>query len=208
MSFLFRIRFMTIAVIAVSVLVFGLDVPFISPVQAAALTIKTRTKHYNFRATRFRDISRQMLRRGPQFGVHGRRVWATSRRDYQWKLEFKRQHGKCSVKRALVKMRITYTMPRLENEKRISPRFLSKWKQVYKILHRHELTHGRNYMTFARHLTSGLQKLAPRKNCFELRRAGKRLDKKLHRQSTRRNKRFDDRERGRLTRLQRGIERG
>lgn len=175
---------------------------------AGDLSIKTRTTHYRIRARKFSDVSRQMLRRGPTLGRNGRRVWATSRRDYDWRLEYLRQRGKCSVKRAIVRMKITYTLPRLENEKRVSRRFRSKWQRVYKILSSHERAHGRNYRTFATHLANALKKMAPQSSCYELRRAGKRLDKKLHRQSTRRNRRFDNRERGRLTRLQRRIERG
>lgn len=178
-----------------------------SPATAMDLSIKTRTKFYSFRAKKFRQVSRQMLRRGPSFGQNGRRVWAKAKREYDWKLIYARSRGKCSVKRATVRMKITYTLPRLENERRISRRFRSKWKRVYQILHRHELRHGRNYRLLAKKLTRDLRRLKPQRNCFALKRSAQKLDDKLHKWDIRRNRRFERGERGRFTRLQRRIER-
>ncbi len=178
------------------------------PVNAMDLSIKTRTKFYSFRAKKFHQVSRQMLRYGPSFGRNGRRVWAKAKREYDWKLTYLRSNGKCAVKHAEVRMKITYTLPRLENERQVSHRFRSKWKQVYNILHRHELRHGRNYKFLAKKLTHDLQRLKPQRNCFALKRSARRLDDKLHNQDIRRNRRLESGERRRLTRLQRRIERG
>ena len=178
------------------------------PALAADLSIKTRTKFYSFRAKKFRQVSRQMLRHGPNFGRNGRRVWAKAHREYDWKLTYTKSRGKCAVKHAKVRMKITYTLPRLENEKRVSRRFRSKWKRVFRTLHRHEQTHGRNYKRLAKRLTRELRKLRPQRNCFALRRAAKKLDDKLHKWDIRRNRRFESGERARFTRLQRRIERG
>ena len=113
-----------------------------------------------------------------------------------------------AVKRAQVHMKITYTLPRLENERRVSHRFRSKWKRVYRILQRHELRHGRNYRLLAKRLTRELRRLKPQRNCFALKRSAKKLDNKLHKLDIRRNRRFERGERARFTRLQRRIERG
>jgi len=99
-------------------------------------------------------------------------------------------------------------MTRLENEKRVSGRFRSKWKRVYRTLLTHELAHGRNYKRLAKRLTRELRKLRPQRNCFALKRSAKKLDDKLHNWDIRRNRRFESGERARFTRLQRRIERG
>ncbi len=189
------------------IVVIALLLPSTFPVYSADLSIKTRTKYYGFQAKRFRNVARQMRRHGPSFRGYGRRVWAMAHRQYDWDIDYNRQRGKCSPKRVKVKMKITYTMPRLENETRVSAKFLSKWRRVYNILHRHELTHGRNYRLLARRLKAGLLKLAPRRNCFALKRAAKKLDEKLHKLDIKRNRRFETGERSRFTRLQRRIER-
>ncbi len=104
-------------------------------------------------------------------------------------------------------MKITYTLPRLENEKRLSRSFRTKWRRVYSILRRHELGHGRNYRLLAKRLKAGFSNLKPQKSCFAIKRAAKQLDKLLHKQDIRRNTRHETRDRGYLTRLQRRIER-
>ena len=192
-------------------LVFSLSfliIPASNSALAMDLTIKSRTKYYGFRAKKFRQVSRQMLRHGPSFGRNGRRVWAKAKREYVWKLTYHRSSGKCSIKHAQVRMKITYTMPRLENERRVSRRFRSKWKRVYRILQRHEHIHGKNYRQLAKRLTRELRRLKPQRNCFALKRSAQKLDDKLHKLDIRRNRRFESGERARFTRLQRRIERG
>lgn len=178
-----------------------------TPAWSGDLSIKTRTKFYSFRASHFRDVSRQMLRHGPSFGTYGRRVWALAHREYDWHLEYTRSRGKCLVKSAKVRMKITYILPRMENEKRVKRSFLAKWRRVYRTLLRHEHSHGRNYHILAQKLKAGLRKLKPQRNCFAIRRAAKSLDKRLHKQDIRRNQRFEGRERARFTRMRRRIER-
>jgi predicted secreted Zn-dependent protease len=177
------------------------------PAYSGDLSIKTRTKYYSFRAKRFRDVSRQMLRHGPGIHVNGRRVWALARREYDWHLDYSRVRGRCTVKNAKVRMKITYVMPRMENEKRVSRRFLAKWHRVFRTLLRHEHAHGRNYQLLAKRLKAGLKRLKPAQNCFALNRAGKHLDKRLHQQDLKRNRRLEGRDRGKFTRMQRRIER-
>ncbi len=204
MHSLFPVNLFVFVIVSLSMMVATSYVPAI----AGDVSIKTTTKFYSFRAKKFHQVSRQMLRYGPNFGRNGRRVWAKAHRKYDWKLTYSRSRGKCAVKHAQVRMKITYTMPRLENEKRVSGRFRSKWKRVYRTLLTHELAHGRNYKRLAKRLTRELRKLRPQRNCFALKRSAKKLDDKLHNWDIRRNRRFESGERARFTRLQRRIERG
>ncbi len=191
-----------------------LSVQFVSDVTLAQtanrvdLTIKTKTKHYGITARKFSDVARKMLQRGPRFGGFGRRVWAQAFRQYDWHLNYHRARGKCSVKKAKIRMKITYTLPRLENEKRQSRTFRAKWRRIYRILTKHEHVHGRNYRLLAKRFKAALRKLRPQATCRAVKRAIQSIDDRLHKQDLRRNRRFESRERGRFTRLKRQIERG
>ena len=169
MRLIFPVKLVVFLFVSLSLMIVTSYVPAL----AADLSIKTRTKFYSFRAKKFRQVSRQMLRHGPNFGRNGRRVWAKAHRQYNWKLTYSKSRGKCAVKQAKVRMKITYTMPRLENEKRVSNRFRSKWKRVYRTLQRHEQTHGRNYKRLAKRLTRELRKLRPQTELLRIKTRGK-----------------------------------
>ena len=165
--------------------------------QALRISRPQISRYFAPHAATWTTISRHRL------DVYGPRRFA----QYDWKLNYRRKNGLCFVKNAIIRMKITYTLPRLENEKSVSPSFRNKWRQVYGVLRRHEQRHGRNYQLLARKLKSGLMHLKPQKSCLAIKRSGNRLDALLHRQDLRRNLRQESSDRRQFTRLRRRIER-
>lgn len=173
------------------------------PAAAADLEIREETTHYRITGRTTAEFAVSMSRKGPYSRQHRRRAWATASRNMSYQITRERTERGCRVKRAKVRLKISYHMPKPTTLTRVSRRERTKWAKLYRLLDRHEKTHGRFYREFAKTTQRALRRLKPARTCRQLDRDADRLVKKLSDADSLRNDRFDARDRRTYRRVER-----
>lgn len=162
--------------------------------QSKYVKVKEKTNFYSIRGSGAAEFAESMSRNGPFSFQHRSRAWATASRDMSYQLTHLRSKKRCRVKRARVRMTITYTMPKLKNLKNVSGSERRKWKRMYRLLDQHERVHGAYYRQLASKTQRALRRLKPQKTCKQLERQAKKLVESLSEQDRKRNQKFDARD--------------
>ncbi len=171
-------------------------VAFLLSVQLAQaeVMVREKTNFYRITGKTTADFARSMSRRGPYSRQHRRRAWATASRDMSYQLTRTKTKTGCRIKAVKVRMKITYRMPKPASLSGVSRREQRKWARLYKLLERHERTHGKFYRRFANDTKRRLMRLRPARNCRKLDRKAAAVVKELSEADSRRNDRFDARD--------------
>ncbi len=162
----------------------------------AKVTINEKTKYYFVKGKSGKGLTRDLLIRGSRAN-RVRHAVATTAIDLKVQnLRFDRRKSKCRVKSVLVRLRLTYTYPKLRNRKRTSRRLKKNWDSYYSQIVKHEKTHGKIARSFARQAEKDIRKSSTRKtaNCRNLTRLLKRKLDRLERKHKRRQIAFDRKE--------------
>ncbi len=190
-------------------LAFGtLLVSFSSGAIAKDLTIKVHTKHYSVQGNSTFDLAHSMTQKGPYSFELNNRVWATTDRRVRWKLVWKKSRGQCRVQNAIVRLKITYTLPKLRRSKSTDAKTKRKWNKMLAILTRHEKQHGKLFARFSKDVQNGLLHLKPVARCRDLNVAGEKLVNRLARLDLQRNERFEIKDRPNYQKMSRIIHNG
>ncbi len=160
----------------------------------AEVTVTERTKTYRVSGDTAAELARSMSKRGPYSRAHRSRSWATAARDLRFQIDRDFKNGQCRVTGADVRMKITYTLPRLSRSTRLNAREKSRWDRMTKLLEKHERVHGRLYRELAGKTHRALLKLKPARNCRALDKDALAEVKRLSAQDSERNQRFDRRD--------------
>lgn len=174
-----------------------------SPATSADLEIREETTYYRITGRTTAEFAVSMSRKGPYSRQHRRRAWATASRNMSYQITRQRTKTGCRVRRAQVRLRISYKMPKPATMTRVSRRERAKWAKLYRLLDRHERTHGRFYREFAKKTQRALQRLKPARTCRRLDRNADELVRKLSDADSRRNDRFDARDNRTYRRVER-----
>ena len=176
---------------------------FSSAGMAAEVTIKERTSFYRITGKSTADLAHSMSRRGPYSRQHRKRAWATASRDMSYQLTRQKTRKGCRVKAAKVRLKIVYKMPKPSALNGLTRRERNKWSKLYRLLDRHERTHGKFYRQFARNVQRKLKRMRPARNCRELDRKAAAIVKKLSDADSLKNDRFDARDSSTYRRVER-----
>ena len=169
--------------------------------EARDVRVSEATRFYAISGRTPADFAAAMSRNGPFSGQHRRRVWATASRTMRYRLDRRRQGGRCRVTRAEVTLKIDYTMPRLRG--RVAGAARTKWNRMYKILNRHERVHGRYYKDLAKQTQAALARIKPQRSCASLDTVAARIVQRLSRKNQALNDRFDRNDRRNYRRMER-----
>lgn len=169
----------------------------------ADVTVTERTKTYRVSGNTAAELARSMSKRGPYSRAHRARSWATAARDLRFQIDREFDNGQCRVTGADVRMKITYTMPRLSRTARLNERELSRWTRMTGLLEKHERVHGRFYRELAGKTHRALLRLKPTRSCSTLDKSALAEVKRLSAQDSERNQRFDRRDRRNYSRMNR-----
>ena len=161
------------------------------PASAQSVKITQSTKYYTITGKTAAEFAHSMSRRGPYSRQHRRRAWATAGRDLSFQLVRQKTSKSCRSRGAKVRMKITYTYPKLRGEKRLSSRQRKKWRRMIGLLRKHEQRHGSYYKQLANETYRALKKLKPARTCRQLEQQALKVVKKLAERDSRRNDRFD-----------------
>lgn len=161
---------------------------------AKDLTIVESTKFYRITGKSTAEFAFSMSKRGPYSRQHRRRAWATASRQLSYQITRVKTKRGCRVKRAKVTLKIAYEMPKPATLTSVSRRERRKWAKLYRLLDRHERTHGKFYRQFAKKTQRQLRRLKAARTCRALDRNAERLVKKLSNADSMRNDRFDARD--------------
>lgn len=168
---------------------------FLAPnVAVANVTVTERTKTYRVTGTTAAELARSMSKRGPYSKAHQSRAWATAARDLRFQIDRDFTNGRCRVTGAVVRMKITYTLPRLSRTARLSARERARWTRMTGLLEKHERVHGRFYKELASKTHRALLRVKPARTCRALDRSALAEVKRLSAEDTKRNQRFDQRD--------------
>ena len=180
---------------------------FSSTIAAAqSVKVQTVTKYYSVSGSSPAQLARSMSRNGPYSRAHRARAWATASRDMRYQVFRKRRNGRCVVTGAAVRSKIEYRLPRVRNERRLTPRTRRTWRSMVGLLTKHERTHGRYYRQLAYRTQKALRRIRSARTCSEVDRRARVLVERLSEEDRLRNLRFDQRDRrnySRMTRLTR-----
>ncbi|MGI9355570.1 MAG: DUF922 domain-containing protein [Rhizobiaceae bacterium] len=161
---------------------------------AAELTIKEKTSFYRITGKSTAEFARSMSRRGPYSRQHRKRAWATASRDMSYQLTRQKTKKSCRVKAVKVRLKITYKMPKPTTLNGMTRRQRKKWASLYRLLERHERTHGKYYRQFANKVRRELKRIRPTRTCRQLDRKAAAIVEKLGAADSLRNDRFDARD--------------
>ncbi len=177
-------------------ILFGLSVfVTLTGLQAhAEVKVREKTSFYRITGKSTAEFAQSMSRRGPYSRQHRKRAWATASRDMSYQLTRTKTKNGCRVKAVKVRMKIIYRMPKPRSLSGVSQRERRKWTQLYKLLERHERTHGKFYRRFANETKRKLMRLRPARNCRQLDRKAAAVVKALSEADSLRNDRFDARD--------------
>ena len=162
--------------------------------QSRDVKISESTNFYGIRGHSAPEFAVSMSRNGPYSRSHRRRAWATATRDLTYQLVHRKTSKGCSVKRAKVRLKVTYTMPKLRVARRVSKRERARWRRMYRLLNTHERVHGKFYKQFARKVQKSLLKLSRKRTCRALEASAKKLVERLNVKDRERNAKFDVRD--------------
>ncbi|MEM7301111.1 MAG: DUF922 domain-containing protein [Pseudomonadota bacterium] len=165
--------------------------PAVAKKKTRDVNIQTVTKFYAISGETPAELAKSMRRYGPYSSAHGRRVFATTNRVLRWNIDHAYENGICRVKRATIDLKITYNMPKLRDGIRMRRSVRNTWRQMYRLLDRHEKVHGANYRRLARDSYKALKSLKSEKSCRVLHRKGNALVLALAREDVERNARFE-----------------
>ncbi len=169
----------------------------------ADVRVTERTKTYRISGGTAAELARSMSKRGPYSRSHQARAWATASRDMRFQIDRDVRNGRCRVTDADVRMKITYTLPRLSRISRLPKRERARWKRMAQLLEAHERVHGKFYRELAGKTYRALLRLKPARTCRALDRNALAEVKRLSAEDMRRNQRFDQRDRRNYRRMNR-----
>ena len=117
---------------------------------------KTKYTYYTISGNSARNLYQQMISRGPHVG-RDRALAATS--------VVTRQSGElvgksgCQVRNYRLNLDFTINLPRVKNEKSLSPRLRKRWKAFYQFVRRHEHRHRSIWIGCAAKIESQVRRL-------------------------------------------------
>lgn len=167
---------------------------FAFQVFAAEITIKENTSFYSITGKSTAELAYSMSRRGPYSRQHRKRAWATATRDMSYQLTRQKTKKNCRIKAVKVKLKIKYNMPKPSTLNGMTRRERKKWANLYRLLNKHERTHGKFYRQFANKVRRKLKRMSPTRTCRQLDRKAAAIVKKLSEADSLRNDRFDARD--------------
>ena len=171
--------------------------------KSKSVTIIEKTEYYSITGKSAAEFAVSMGRKGPYSRQHRRRAWATAYRDLTYQLVQQKLKQSCRITDAKIKLSITYTLPKLTQEKAVPSKELAKWRRMLDLLIRHERTHGLYYKQMAEKVHRSLVRMKPQSNCTSQKQSAKALVKKLSQENKLLNDRFDERDHKNYRQMQR-----
>lgn len=97
--------------------------------------------YYNVKATTAEEIPAALTKATP-IVQDGKKYRGYTQNNYKWKIETIESPENCSVSKAQITLKTTYTLPRMINLNGHSPKFIQIWSGYFYSLYLHEKGHG------------------------------------------------------------------
>ena len=107
---------------------------------AASVEVKVKTTSYLISGKNGKALLRAMDRKGPRQGFTTRFMAQTAYKT-EWRFDWQRGSGACSIAHAWAVLTITYTYPEVSHA--MSPDLRHRWNRFMAGVRKHEETHGR-----------------------------------------------------------------
>src|ERR1700674_598631 len=111
---------------------------------AADPTISEHLSYYDLVGASPADLRAQMNALGPIDSNDGKKVWAKTRWQVNWKSAYHTQGSRCLLDKVPVAVRIDYTYPRWKNDGDGDEATRRAWTRFISALRQHERQHGQH----------------------------------------------------------------
>ena len=163
---------------------------------AAAPAFTTRYAYYKISGENAADVYISMLKRGPH--VRGEKAYAATLMESSQSGKLQ-QTNSCRMINYRISAEFTIRLPRLADEKVLSPSVRSRWQQFSSFLRKHEETHRSIWMGCAKEMEARISRLRAT-NCDALEREAQAIRDQIQKACTRKHTAFDAAEQKRLSR--------
>ena len=168
----------------------------VPPPASAKPRTKTKYTYYTISGKSARNLYQQMVSRGPH--VSGDRALAATSVKTQQTGELSGK-STCRVRNYKLSMDFTIRLPKVRNEKSLTPRLRKRWKAFYQFVRRHEQRHRSIWIGCAKRIEREVRKVRS-KSCRKVDQKANEIFKKLSAACDKQHNRFDAAEQKRLAR--------
>ena len=111
------------------------------------------------------EIEEQLARRGPQLRNSGQRHPGATRMQFNTRLDYQEQNGRCKVSKATVTVRANVILPKWRRNRKADNDVRIIWDTLAADIKRHEERHVEIAKNHARDMETALMAIAPQRGC-------------------------------------------
>ncbi len=135
--------------------------------------VKEYTRYYTIEGKDIDTLKRQMHEKGPKDSRTKQRMWAYTKWNVKWSLNFSEQSSSCILKKTNVDVQILYILPKWVDRDDADPELVEKWDAYFEKLMEHERQHAKHGKDAGRHIIKTFKGMPKMKKCSSIKRSAR-----------------------------------